>query len=80
MATRRHLKREAESAERRRKLKEEILEYMRVQEYEAIEDIASAFDISKVEAGRVLAPLVKEGILKKQIFYSKDTFYELADR
>jgi hypothetical protein len=80
MPSKRHAKRAAENAARREKLREEIKKFMRVQGYEAIEDIATAFGLSTVEAGRVVAPLVEEGFLKKQICYSKDTFYELAER
>lgn len=80
MGRKRHAERAAASAARREKLRNEIMEFMRVQGYEAVEDIALAFDLSPVEAGRIIAPLVKEGALKKEIFYSKNTFYELAER
>jgi hypothetical protein len=82
MPKKKHAERDAEAAARREALREAIMEFMRYEEYAEVEDIAHAVDISPVEAGRLMAPLVRDGTLNKQVLYTtiKDTFYELADR
>lgn len=82
MPKKKHAERDAEAAARRDALREAIMEFMRHEGYAEVEDIAHSVGISPIEAGRLMAPLVKDGALNKQVLYTKikDTFYELAER